>query len=263
MVDPEPNHSHQGKDRSPMLAEHGFDTGDVALNYAEGPDAGPPLVLIHGGGSHWQGFLPVIPALALQWHVYALDLRGHGRSDWTPPHYRLDDYVADLLAFLDRQVARPAVLMGHSLGGMIALLAASRVPHVVRAVILGDTPLTLSEMRARIGATAAEADQHNACSDHPRDPTAGGTALARDFDAVFAPWQPAAVLPTITCPVLFFHADPAHGSAVSDDARAQALQLLPDAEHVWVQGAGHGLWDERPTQVLAALAAFLAALPPG
>ena len=56
-----------------MLAERRFDTGEVELNYAEGPDAGPPLVMVHGGASHWQAFETIIPALAARWHVYALD----------------------------------------------------------------------------------------------------------------------------------------------------------------------------------------------
>ena len=63
-----------------MLTERTFDAGDVSLNYAEGPPAGPPLVLLHGSSLRWQHFLPVIPLLGWRWHLYALDLRGHGRS---------------------------------------------------------------------------------------------------------------------------------------------------------------------------------------
>ncbi|HEY7093326.1 MAG TPA: alpha/beta hydrolase [Ktedonobacterales bacterium] len=245
-----------------MLHEDRFDTGEVALNYAEGLDAGSPLVMIHGGASRWQGFLPIIPALAADWRVYALDLRGHGRSGWTPHCYHLEDYTADLLTFLDRRVASPTVLMGHSLGGKIALLAAARAPGSVRALILGDTPLTLTGMRERITETAEEADRRNARAEQPHDPTAGGTALARDFDAVFAAWRPELVLPAITCPVLFLQADPAHGGAVSDDALAQTLPLLPDVQLVSFQGLSHGLWGDDATQVLAAIIAFLATLPP-
>jgi pimeloyl-ACP methyl ester carboxylesterase len=243
-----------------MLDEYRFDTGEVILNYAEGPDVGPPLVLVHGGASSWQTFLSLIPVLAVRWHLYALDLRGHGGSAWTPQRYRLDDYVADLLAFLTHQVPCPAVLLGHSLGGMIALLAAARVPRAARAVILGDTPLTLTGLRERISATAVEAERRNARSPHPHDPTAGGTALVRDFDTVFGCWQPAAVLPVVTCPVLFLKADPAYGGAVADDL-TPLLRLFRDAQLVSFPGLGHGLWTERPTRVLAAITAFLAALP--
>ncbi|HEU0026055.1 MAG TPA: alpha/beta hydrolase [Ktedonobacterales bacterium] len=243
-----------------MLAERRFDSGEVELNYAEGPDAGPPLVMVHGGASHWQGFEPIIPALAERWHVYALDLRGHGRSGWTPNRYTLDDYTADLLAFLERQVAQPAGVFGHSLGGRIALLAAARAPQAVRAVMLGDTPLSMAGMRERIVATASEADEHNARSRHPHDPTAAGTAMARDFDAIFAAWRPETVLPAVACPVLFLQADPESGGAVTDDDLAGTLQLLPDVRHARFAGVSHALWGERPGEVLATIEPFLAGM---
>jgi len=63
-----------------MFKERTFDTGEVILNYAEGPASGPPLVLLHGFTGRWQGFLPLLPALSLRWHVYAPDYRGHGKS---------------------------------------------------------------------------------------------------------------------------------------------------------------------------------------
>ncbi len=63
-----------------MLKEQSFDTGAVKINYAEGPDGGNPLVFLHGITNQWQYFLPVIPALAARWHVYALDSCGHGQS---------------------------------------------------------------------------------------------------------------------------------------------------------------------------------------
>ncbi|MFY9662418.1 MAG: alpha/beta fold hydrolase, partial [Terriglobales bacterium] len=68
----------------PGLVERTFDIGEgqlaVRLNYAEGPAAGPPLVLLHGLGRRWQVFLPLIPALSMRWHIFAVDLRGHGKS---------------------------------------------------------------------------------------------------------------------------------------------------------------------------------------
>lgn len=243
-----------------MLAEHRFDTGEVELNYAEGPGAGPPLVMVHGGASHWQAFETIIPALATRWQIYALDLRGHGRSGWIPNRYTLDDYTADLLAFLERRIGQPAVLFGHSLGGMIALLAAARAPQAVRAVILGDAPLVLASLRAHITTGGAEHDAHNARSDHPHDPTAAGTAMVRDFDAIFAAWRPETVLPAVRCPVLFLQADPASGGVVSDDDLARMLPLLPDARHTRFAGVSHALWGERPDDVLATTEPFLADL---
>ncbi|MGB9203882.1 MAG: alpha/beta hydrolase, partial [Terriglobales bacterium] len=76
----------------PGLVERTFDTGEVRLNYAEGPAHGPPLVLLHGLGRRWQVFLPVIPALSLRWHIFAPDLRGHGKSSHVARGYRGPQY---------------------------------------------------------------------------------------------------------------------------------------------------------------------------
>jgi predicted alpha/beta-fold hydrolase len=62
-------------------------------------------------------FLHLIPRLSQQFHVYLLDLRGHGRSAWTKRGYLIADYAHDLAVVLQHIVGRPAILLGHSLGG--------------------------------------------------------------------------------------------------------------------------------------------------
>src|SRR5262245_38870458 len=98
-----------------------FDAGAVCLNYAEGPLAGPPLVVLHGGAGRWQYSERLMELLADRWHVYAPDFRGHGRSGRVPRAYRVDHYAADTHAFLDQVVRAPAVVFGHSLGGEVAV----------------------------------------------------------------------------------------------------------------------------------------------
>jgi pimeloyl-ACP methyl ester carboxylesterase len=126
-----------------VLTEKTFDSGATTINYAEGAPSGPPLVLLHGGGDRWQGFLPIIPSLAARWRIYALDLRGHGKSGRVPGAYRPEHYVADVVDFIEHNLAEPAILLGHSLGGWIALLVAAELLERVRALILGDPPLDL------------------------------------------------------------------------------------------------------------------------
>ena len=58
-----------------MLNEKTFKHGDASLNYADGPENGPPILFLHGLTDCWQFFQPVIPSLTLRWHVYALDFR--------------------------------------------------------------------------------------------------------------------------------------------------------------------------------------------
>jgi len=130
-----------------MLTEHCFNTGIVTLNYAEGASSGPPLVLLHGGSARWQSVLPLLPELSQHWHIYAPDLRGHGKSGSVPGGYRLLDYTADIEAFLKQVVKEPAVLFGHSLGGHIAIMVAAWYPHRIRALIIGDAPFDRATFR--------------------------------------------------------------------------------------------------------------------
>lgn len=136
-----------------MPRERTFDTGTVVINYAEYDEvteAGPargPLVLLHGGSARWQSGRLIIPALAARRRLYAPDFRGHGQSGWTPGHYTLRDYVADTRAFLQGVVRKPAILMGHSLGGQVALMLAAAHPELVQGLINADAPLDIAHHR--------------------------------------------------------------------------------------------------------------------
>jgi pimeloyl-ACP methyl ester carboxylesterase len=125
-------------DTSPGFREQRFDAGEVSINYAEGPENGPPLVLLHGIGRRWQIFLSLLPTLSRRWHVYALDFRGHGKSGRVARGYHGTQYGKDVVRFLEKRVAAPAVIYGHSLGGMVGMWIAANYPHLVRALILGD-----------------------------------------------------------------------------------------------------------------------------
>ncbi|HEY6301432.1 MAG TPA: alpha/beta hydrolase [Terriglobales bacterium] len=135
----------------PGLVERTFDTGEVQLgvrlNYAEGPAHGPPLVLLHGLGRRWQVFLPLIPALSLRWHIFASDLRGHGKSSRVARGYHGPHYSEDIACLLRERVSAPAVIFGHSLGGMLGMWIASHHPELVRALILGDNMIVARRLR--------------------------------------------------------------------------------------------------------------------
>jgi pimeloyl-ACP methyl ester carboxylesterase len=133
--------SSSGLDQYPGFAEDVCDTGAVKISFAEGPDNGPPLVLLHGLGRRWQVFDPLLPTLSKNWHIYAPDLRGHGLSTHIAAGYRGKEYAQDIVTFLEKRVAGPAVLFGHSLGGMIGLWIAAHHPLLVRALIVGDSML--------------------------------------------------------------------------------------------------------------------------
>jgi pimeloyl-ACP methyl ester carboxylesterase len=131
-----------------MLQEHFFDTGKVSINYAQGPPSGSPLVLLHGVPGRWQEFLPLIPALATRWSLYALDFRGHGRSGRVPGGYRPEHYTADVKAFLQGLLTESAILFGLSAGGLVALDVAAQLPEKARALVVGDSPVDMEALAA-------------------------------------------------------------------------------------------------------------------
>lgn len=107
-----------------------------------GPDDGPFVALIHGTMDRSAGMLRLSRHLDSTCRVLRYDRRGYGRS--VPPHHEphpgpfaMDDQVADLVALLD---GRPAVLVGHSYGGNVALATAARHPELVLAVSAYETP---------------------------------------------------------------------------------------------------------------------------
>jgi len=133
-----------------MMVEKSFDTGKSVLNYAEGPDSGPPLVMLHGLSDRWQFFwqffLPIIPFLSQRWHIYALDFRGHGSSSRSPP-YRYQDHVDDVIAFLENVPTETSFVYGASLGGMISLMVAAKRPDLVQALVFSDANIKIKHVR--------------------------------------------------------------------------------------------------------------------
>jgi pimeloyl-ACP methyl ester carboxylesterase len=85
--------------------------------------------------------MPLMPPLLLRWHVFALDYRGQGKSGRTPGQYQAKYYIADVAQFLQEQLFEPAILLGHSTGGAVALSVAAQIPEYVKAVIVGDAPI--------------------------------------------------------------------------------------------------------------------------
>lgn len=119
--------------------------GGVRHHYAEGPAAGPPVVLVPGQSMAWDSYQKVMPLLAKRFHVYALDVRGHGKSQHTPGEYTFSRCGKDLVAFVREVVKRPATCCGNSSGGLIALWAAANAPEWVSALLMEDPPLFTTE----------------------------------------------------------------------------------------------------------------------
>jgi pimeloyl-ACP methyl ester carboxylesterase len=115
-----------------------FQAGAVSIHYAEGPPNGPELVLLHGLARDWKSFSVVLPELASRFHIFALDLRGHGASSRVTRGYRITDYALDVSAFLKLAAPSAAAIFGHSLGAEVGMGVAADGDSRVSALILGD-----------------------------------------------------------------------------------------------------------------------------
>ena len=123
------------------FTEKKLSTANATIHYVEGPVGGAPLLVLHGFSARWQAGLPFLTLMALRYHVYAPDMRGHGRSSRTPGAYSLADDVDDMIALLKDVVGKPAVVVGSSYGGVVATAVAARAPEWVRGLLLVDPPL--------------------------------------------------------------------------------------------------------------------------
>lgn len=113
----------------------------LRLHYLEWGERGnPPIVLLHGLTGNDHQFDSLAQQLAGWFHLFAIDLRGHGESQWDPEHgYRISAFVQDLNRFIDTLDLIGVSLIGTALGGDIALAYAGARPAVVDRLVINDT----------------------------------------------------------------------------------------------------------------------------
>ena len=273
---------------------------DVRLNYAEGPRTALLWCCCTdsvGGGRY---FLPIIPALSMRWHIFAPDLRGHGKSSHVARGYRGPQYSEDIARLLQERIPAPAVLFGHSLGGMLAMYVAAHHPELVRALVLGDNIIVARRLRnpmytalfsglrdlARRGGSVEQIAQGIGRIVLPVP--SGGSVAIRELPGNDEPyllawarcvvqadaetyemtldgssiegWDGEAVLRGITCPTLLLQGTPELGGLMSDSDVTLATQLLPHHTHVKFRNLGHALFIQQPEPVLRAVTNFLESL---
>jgi pimeloyl-ACP methyl ester carboxylesterase len=109
----------------------------LELHYAVWGDGGkPPLVLVHGGRDHCRNWDLVAEALQDRYTIYAPDLRGHGDSGWAlGGMYSLPEFVLDVATLVNKLSDGPLTVIGHSLGGAVALQYAGTYPERINKVV--------------------------------------------------------------------------------------------------------------------------------
>ncbi|SFR90418.1 alpha/beta fold hydrolase [Sphingomonas jatrophae] len=124
-------------DERPGPASFGFVSQRQRLSYVDwGNAAAPTLLLVHGSRDHARSWDWTAEALRADWHVVALDLRGHGDSAWSPEgRYDFATYLYDLAQLVRQLGDRPLAMVGHSLGAHIALRFAGLYPDKVSRLV--------------------------------------------------------------------------------------------------------------------------------
>jgi esterase len=252
---------------------------------AAGPEDGAPVVLLHGVSGSMRTYAWLPEEIAAGRRILRVDLRGHGRSEHAPGAYDVDSYGEDVVDLLRETVGRPAVLVGHSLGGVVAWWVAQRHPELVAAAFLEDPPLymgepaeherngavpifevllaTVARWKAQgIGADEAAAqlaaapfgpDRSRTSAEGLSDdvPAARAEALLQMDPGVLegaadrSTLAPTDTTSPVSVPVFILAADDEQGAAFPTRHAERLAISHPDVEIARVHGAGHSIHDER------------------
>ena len=267
----------------PDYIEKKFAASTVQLNYAEAPENGPPMVLIHGITGRWGEWDSVLDQFAANWHVYTIDLRGHGDSGRVPGGYRYGDYHTEIVEFLQEVISEPAFLVGHSLGGIATATVSNSKPELVAAGVMEDPPLyirewfnesnfaprfkamlELSKKNLNLRDTALELRKMDADSSDEMIVFRALSLINVDSEAIeFAidgrsdeGLSADEVLSGINTPMLLIQANPDLGGALRDVEATRAVDLLEQGRHVKWDDVGHGMHNGAPERFVQLVNAF-------
>ncbi len=247
----------------------------------------PGIVLVHGGAAHARWWSHIAPFLTSSYHVVAIDLSGHGDSDWRE-EYSGETWAREVveIAASDGMVGSP-VIVGHSMGGGVAMTAAALFPDDVPGIVIVDTPVTKPDPESdgrgsgrmlrnpKRYPTLEEAKQHFHLvppqpfdDPHLRDWVAGSSLRQTedgDWAWKFDPAMPRSrsgpawseMLAQVRCRVAVFHGE--LSAIVNADVNAYMNDLLGrTAPFVEIPQAHHHLILDQPLAFVAALRAILA-----
>lgn len=257
---------------------------------ARGSPGTPVVMMIHGLAGQAHVFDVIASRLAAKYHVYCLDVRGRGESDWGPPEaYGIDTYVADLEAVRDALGLQRFALVGTSMGGIITMNYAPRFPERVEKAVLNDIgpeidPVGLARILEYVGhAPEMFADMKAVVKYYRENYGPMVEHLPEDQVADFARWNvrksdsgvyvwkmdaavrkggaPAAsidqweALRGMACPVLLLRG--AQSDVLSAGIAARMREAIADCTFAEIAGVGHAPVLSEPDSI-AALEAFLA-----
>lgn len=136
----------------PPLEERWLEWHGARLRYyvgGAGSGAGPSLVLVHGLGGAASNWCELVPLLAPRFRLLVVDLPGHGGSSPLPSAPTLSPFADAVFRVAESEELLPVAVVGHSLGGLVALRLALRRPQAVRALVLAAAAGISSASRIR------------------------------------------------------------------------------------------------------------------
>jgi pimeloyl-ACP methyl ester carboxylesterase len=259
-------------------------SGDVEIAVTEFPNPGrPPVVLLHGIGSRGQSWWPVIDPLAARFHLYQLDLRGHGASGKPSAGYLMEHYAEDLDAALDALdlQSNETRIMGHSLGGLVALSWASERPARAAAMVVEDPSLRVppdiveafdgwQQLAALTPAQAAAWYRQEYPDWSDADCLRRAETITSTAPGVFAELRAEAeealatgttdrmqILAEVQMPTLLLYGNLELGSMVAPADAERFVQITPHGRAIQISGAGHSLHRDASDAFLEAVISFL------
>lgn len=258
---------------------------DITMPYVERGELGrTPLVLIPGYADSWRSFELVLEHLPASVHAFAITQRGHGDAGKPASGYQTQDFVSDLVQFIERMGLEHCVLVGGSSGGLVARTLAIDFPERVAGLVLAGSPFRPREnaaIRAAFDSTISTLVDP-VSEDFVREFQLGTVAqpVPSQFlrtiveEALRVParvWREALQglladhsdleLARIQCPSLVLWGD---ADALLDRTdQEQLARAIPGARLKVYAGAGHALYWEEPERVAADLAAFVGQIGEG
>lgn len=238
--------------------------------------AAPPVaVLVHGVTGWWKTWWRVGPAFAERgWRVIAVDQRGHGRSPRIDGAASLDDLADDLEATIERHAGPPVdLLLGHSLGAMVAMTLARRRPSIARRLALEDPPSIdrttdeafFASLRGEVRAAreTPDAEVERELAEHPRwlradaEQNVEGRAMTDAEGIVASLRRPRQLTVTgaaadLGLPTLYLLADEER-SVLSGAARERLRRELRLDARLLEFDAGHTIHRDRFDEYMAAI----------
>ena len=223
--------------------------------------AGEPVVLLHGGFSDAAAFDAMAPELGERFRLFLPERRGHGRTPDVDGPITYDLMADDTIRFLERVVNRPAHLVGHSDGGIIALLVAMRRPDLARRIV----PISANYHHTGIRGFDVSVEQlddwlgdhYGALSPDGRDhfPVVAAKLL-RMIHA--EPTLTVEDLGRISVPTMVMAGDT---DLVQPDHTVRLHEAIPGAQLAIVPGTSHALIAEKPRLVAQLIIEFLTDQP--